>query len=150
MKHWFQSLFASIVLGLTLPAFLGLSRADEKPRLVEAQKTWDGVVKIDLRKEAPGKGYIADQVAWAKLWKVYRGEEKLPAVDFDKELIVVAVNSDPNAISILLEADEKGDLMVSYARTELKFIKPTTCAYQFALIKRGGIMTIGGKAISKH
>jgi hypothetical protein len=149
MKLCFQSLSVTVVLGLTLPACLGLSRAHEKPKPVKVEKTWDGQVKIELRKEAPKKGYIADKDAWAKLWKVYRGEEKLPEVDFDKEPILVAVSSDPNRIWIGPEVDEKGDLKVVYARTAIGFTNFKTCAYQFALIKHQGIKTIGGKTISK-
>jgi hypothetical protein len=149
MKLCFHSLSVAVVLGLTLPACLGLSRAEEKPKPVKAEKTWDGKVNIELRKEAPKKGHIADKDAWAKLWKVYRREEKLPEVDFEKELILVAVNSDPNQIFICPEVDDKGDLKVLYARTAIRFINPTTCAYQFALIKREGIKTISGKVISK-
>jgi hypothetical protein len=147
MKLCYQSWFAAVVLGLTLPAFVGLSRADEKPKPVKMEKTWGGLVKIELRKEAPS--YIANKKAWAKFWKVYRGGEKLPAVDFEKELVVVVVHNDPNGISILLEVDAKGDLTVDYLSTEIEFINPTTCAYQIALIKRGGIKTILGIPISK-
>jgi hypothetical protein len=148
MKPWFQSLCAAVAFGLTLPAFVELSRADEKPKPVKAEKTWGGLVKIELRAKAPS--YIADKDAWAKFWKLYRGKEKLPAVDFEKELIVVVVNNDPNGISIRLEVDAKGDLTIDYETTEIKFINPTTCAYQIALIKRGGIKTILGVPISKN
>jgi hypothetical protein len=146
MTLCYQSLFAAVVLGLTLPAFVGLSRADEKPKPIKTEKTWGGLVKIELRKEAPGN--IADKDAWAKFWKLYRGEEKLPEVDFKTELILVVVNNDPNGISIRLEVDNKGDLTVDYERTEIRFINPTTCAYQIALIKRGGIKTILGIPIA--
>jgi hypothetical protein len=148
MKLCFQSLFAGVVLGLTLPAFAGLSRADEKPKPVKTEKTWGGLVKIELRNEAPG--YITDKDAWAKFWKLYRGEEKLPEVDFKKELILVVVNHDPNGISILLAVDAKGDLKVDYASTEIEFINPKTCAYQIALIKRAGIKKINGMPITSE
>ena len=146
MKRSFQLLLEAIVLGLTLPGFVGLSRADEKPKPVKTEKTWGGLVKIELGNKAPG--YIADKDTWAKLWKLYRGEEKLPEVDFKKELILVVVNTDPNGISIRLELDDKGDLTVDYASHEMKFINPTTCRYQIALIKREGIKTILGRPIA--
>jgi hypothetical protein len=149
MKLCSRSLPAAVILGLTLAVFLGCPRADEKPKPIKVEKTWEGEVKIELRKEAPETGYLADEGAWAKLWKAYRGEEKMPEVDFDKELILVAVNTDPNRISISPEVDAKGDLKVTSTRTLIAFIDPKTCAYQFALTKREGIKTISGKAISK-
>jgi hypothetical protein len=141
-------MFAGVVLGLTLAAFLDLSRAGEWPKSVKTEKTWGGEVKIELRNKAPG--YIADKDAWAKFWKLYRGEEKLPEVDFKKDLIVVVVNQNPNDISIILEANDKGDLEVSYASTKIKFMNPTTCNYQIALIRRAGIKKINGIPIAKE
>lgn len=146
MKLCYQSLFAAVVLGLTLPVFVGLSRADEKPKPVKPEKSWGGLMKIELRNEAPR--CIADKDAWAKFWKVHRGEENLPEVDFKKELILVVVNKDPNDISIRLEVDDKGDLTVDRESTKVKFMNPTTCAYEIALIKLGGIKSVGGIPIT--
>lgn len=73
----------------------------------------------------------------------------MPEVDFDKHLILIAVNGDPNRISIHPGLDGKGDLKVNYSSTLIGFLDPITCAYQFALIRREGIKTIGGKAIGK-
>lgn len=122
---------------------------EAKPKPVKVEKTWQGEVKLDLWKEAPQKGYVADKDAWAKLWKAYRGEEKMPEVDFDKELILVAVNSDPNGISIRPEVDDNRDLKVTTASTTRYFKDPKTCRYEFALIKRESIKTIAGKVISQ-
>jgi hypothetical protein len=134
---------------LTLPVFLGCL-GDEKPRPVKVERTWKGTVEIALRKEAPERDFVADNDTWAKLWRAYRGEGNMPEVDFDKELILVAVNRDPNEISIRPEVDGKGDLRVIAQSTDIGFIDPKTCAYQFALIKRHGIKTIKGKAIAKE
>src|SRR4051812_43805900 len=108
MRLSIQSLLTAVTFGLTLPAFLDLSQANEKPRPIKAEKTWNGMVKIELRNQAPS--YVINKDAWAKFWKVYRPEEKLPVVDFASEMIVVVVNNDPNGISIRLESNGKGDL----------------------------------------
>jgi hypothetical protein len=140
--------WVSVVILFALVAPVG---ADEKPKPkpVKLEKTWGGEVKIELRKEAPKDGYVADKEAWAKLWKTFRGDEKLPDVDFTKELVLVAVNNDPNKIGINAQLDDKGDLNVSVISTLIGFVNPTTCTYQFATVKREGIKTIGGKAIAK-
>jgi hypothetical protein len=147
MQRSSRLLSVALVLGLTLPVFLGCL-ADEKPRPVKVKRTWNGTVEMELRKEAPESDFVADNDSWAKLWKAYRGEDP-PEVDFDKELILVAVNRDPNQISIRPEVDGKGDLRVIAVSTLIGFTDPKTCAYQFALIKRHGIKTIKGKAIAK-
>jgi hypothetical protein len=163
MKPCSLSLSLAVVLGLTLPGFLITSLAGEKPKPVKVEKTWLGQVKSELRKEVPNQviikagkkdqgyvlGYVADKDTWAKLWKTYRCEKEMPWIDFDKELVLVAVNSDPNQISIWPEVDDKGDLSSLTPTTLLLFTDPKTCGYQFALIKREGIKTIGGKAIAK-
>jgi hypothetical protein len=142
MKLTLPFLFAGVVL------FVGVSRANDKAKAVLPVKTWGGLMKIEQRGKAPN--YIADKEAWAKFWKFYRADEKLPDVDFAKQLAVVVVNNDPNGISAMLELDAKGNLKIDYASTEIKFINPTTCAYQIALIPRAGIKTIMGAPIAKE
>ena len=121
--------------------------ADEKPKPIKFEKTWNGQIPIALGKEAPRTGFIADKVSWENLWKAYRSAEKVPAIDFDKELVLVAVNSDPNGIGIDAKLDDKGDLKLSYITTLILYTNPTTCAYQFAVVKRDGIKSVNGNGI---
>ncbi len=114
---------------------------------VELLRTWNGEVKLELRKEAPEDGYVVSQEKWEKLWKAFRGNEEVPKVDFKSELVLVAVGKDPNRISIRAENDGKGDLSVQAISTLMGFMNPTTCRYQFAVIRRTGIKTIDGKPI---
>jgi len=116
---------------------------------VELLRTWDGEVKIELTKEAPEDGYIAGKERLESLWKAFRGNEELPKVDFAKELVLIAVNKDPNRISIRAELDDNGDLKVKAISTMMGYFNPTTCRYQFAVISRSGIKTINGKPIRK-
>ena len=141
--------FASAAILLGLASALPLSGADDKPTPIKAEQSWDGEIKIELRKDAPKDGFVADKDAWAKLWKTYRGDEKLPDVDFTKELVLVAVNSDPNRISLGASLDKNGDVRVLVTSTLVAYTNPTTCRYQFVRIKRDGIKTVGGKPIEK-
>jgi hypothetical protein len=94
--------------------------------------------------------YVADDRTWEKLWKAWRGSEEVPYVDFKEAIILVAVNGDPNSISAQPAIDDKGELTVSFNATLIAFVNFDTCAYQFALIRRAGIKTIGGKPIGKE
>jgi hypothetical protein len=135
-----------LTAALALAAAVSAAHAESKP--VKVQKSWSGEVKLDLRKEAPNEGYVADKEAWAKLWKAYRGGDA-PEVDFDKELVLVAVNDDPNTIDVLPALDDKGDLTVVLESALVGYLNPTTCAYRFALIRREGVKTIGGEPVGK-
>lgn len=116
-------------------------------RPVALQRIWNGEVKIELRAEAPEGGYIASQPVWEKFWKAYRGEAPVPEVDFERELVLVGVNKDPNTIGIQAKLDEKGDLTVTYSTTLMFVQDPKSCKYQIGVIKRDGVKTINGKPI---
>jgi hypothetical protein len=142
MRRCYRWLPAAALLVLVSP----LSAADKPVKLT---KTWEGEQDLKIREKAPKNGYVADKESWEKLWKDFRGEEKMPVVDFTKELVIIACNNDPNSIGIMVSLDEKGDLKVSHISTLVGFVNPTTFKYQFATVKRDGIKTIGGKAIGK-
>jgi hypothetical protein len=112
--------------------------------------TWLGEVEVNLRQEAPQSGYIASQQEWAKLWKAFRGTETLPEIDFTKDLILVAVNKDPNHISIIPSLDANGELHVTYVSTLIGFVNPRTCSYELAVISREGIKTINGQPLPNN
>lgn len=133
------------ILLLYLPT--AVSVGSEGPHDVKLLETWRGEVKLELRKQAPHSGFITDTESWEKLWKAYRGDEKVPPVDFTEHLILVGVNRDPNQIGAVAKLGEKGDLKVAYMGTLIGFVDPKTCAYQFAKISRKGIKSINGKPI---
>ena len=149
MRRCSRWLPVALLLALASPSPRAAG-ADEKPKPkpVKLEKTWNGIVPIGLRGNGR-PGYIADKTSWEDLWKRFRGGEAVPAVDFDTELVLVAVNSDPNGIGIGASLDDKGDLMLTSVTTLKAFINPTTCAYQLAVVKRDGIKTIGGNPIVK-
>ena len=127
----------------------GRSLGQSRGKLIKVEKAWDGEIKLELRQQAPPplNGFIADEKAWAKLWRAYRGNEELPKIDFDKQMIVVHVGDDPNHIgydpdSLIL--DKEGDLKVSLITTLMGYINPKTCRYIFLLINREGVKTING------
>jgi hypothetical protein len=130
----------------------GRSLGQSRGKLIKVEKAWDGEIKLELRQQAPPplNHFIADEKAWANLWRAYRGNEKLPKVDFDKQMIVVHVGDDPNLIgydpdSLIL--DEEGDLKVSLIKTMVGYINPETCRYIFLLINREGVKTINGGGV---
>lgn len=114
---------------------------------VKFLSAWKGEVPLERRTAAPTSGYVSRQQEWEKLWNAFRGTEEIPKIDFEKQLILVAVNGDPNPIRICTKLDDQGDLKLSYGSTLIGFTHPRTGAYQFALINRAGIKTVRGKPI---
>jgi hypothetical protein len=128
----------------------GFSQPKEKTRSTPVVVSWQGLVKLELSKDAPKDGYVAEGKTWEKLWKAWRGTEQVPSVNFKDAVILVALNRNPNSISILPTIDEKGDLKMTIESTAVGFINPTEGAYQFALITREGIKTIRGNEIKQE
>jgi hypothetical protein len=142
--------FSIVMLAVISPNLsFGRSLGQSRGKLIKVEKAWGGEIKLELRQQAPPplNHFIADEKAWAKLWKAYRGNEELPKIDFDKQMIVVHVGDDPNEIGYLpdgLILDEEGDLKVSLFTTLVGYINPKTCGYIFLLINREGVKTING------
>jgi hypothetical protein len=137
----------ALALLCLIPLTVAVARADEKPAPVKLVQTWSGEVKLAARADAPKDGFITEKDAFAKFWKAFRGDEKLPDVDFTKELVLVAVGMDPNKLGIGASLDAKGDLKVLVRSTLIAFDNPTTVAYQFATVPRTGIKSINGKDV---
>jgi uncharacterized protein (TIGR03067 family) len=131
-------------------AFRIPARAGAAPKPVQLQRTWHGEVALDVSKGAPRHDFVTDKEAWAKLWQAYRPKEQVPEVDFNTELVLVAVNNDPNGITIDATLGKEGNLEVDRISTLIQFNNPTTCRYEFALIKRAGVKTIDGVPIGKE
>ena len=126
------------------------SNSQEQSTPINSKQSWSGMVKIELRKEAPQKGYIANNLEWSKLWKTYRGSEALPKVDFEREIVLVYVNRDPNSVGLSPSLSATGNLTIETAMTLMGYNNPTNCSYIFVLIDRAGIKTIAGKPISNN
>jgi hypothetical protein len=147
LTWWLGFLLAALLVG-----DLGRSTAQADVKPVKPVKEWKGKfpAKEDepLRMEAPTSGYIANEKAWAKLWKAWRGKEELPKVDFDRQLVLVGSEQcAANSIEARLGLDEKGDLK-GYFRTTL--LGGPGFVYLIVVVDRAGIKTYNGKAIEKE
>ena len=111
------------------------------------KQTWSGQnLPINSISAAPRELYIIDQENWKKIWQKWRGSEKLPKVNFRKQLIVFCTTISPNHCSINISLDKKGNLKLN-GITTLIGSDGTKFNYKMALIDRAGIKTINGKPI---
>ena len=146
-------IWCSLVV-LSLLALTGLrpsgTSADDTP--VKLVKEWKAKFSNEqdepLMKEAPKSGYITSEKAWAKLWKAWRDKEKLPKIDFEKQVVFVAVVSGrDNNIKMEFSLSEKGDLDDGFMSTT---IDSPGFSYMIAVIDRANIKTYRGKAFEKE
>src|SRR5262245_60814170 len=147
-------LMSSIVMLAIIPPNLSFGRSlgPSGGKLIKVEKVWGGEIKLELRRQAPPNGFIANEEAWAKLWRAYRGNEELPKIDFDKKMVLVHVGDDPNQLGYDAEGlilNEEEDLKVDILSTLIGYINPKTCRYIFLLISHEGVKSVKGKPIRK-
>jgi hypothetical protein len=116
-------------------------------KLIRVEKAWGGVIKLKLQRQAPPNGFIANEEAWAKLWRVYRESDELPKIDFDKQMILVRLGNDLGMVLDDFMLNEKGDLKAVSIGNLGCNLHPKFCQYQFLLISREGVKSVNGKPI---
>ena len=149
-----KRLTLSIVMLAVISSNLSFGRSlgQSGEKLIKVEKEWYGEIKLELRPQAPPNGFIADEKAWTQLWRAYRGNDELPKIDFDKQMILVGVGEDPNGIGYspdTLILNEKRDLKVSMVATLVYYPNPETGRYIFLLISREGVKSVNGNPIRK-
>lgn len=115
---------------------------------IPIKQKWDGSgLSNDLKAAAPDKEFIADQASWKKIWTAWRGSEKLPTVDFRKEVIIFCITQYPNRCSMTLTL--KGNKLQTKAMSTLIGSRQAKFNYQLVLLNRAGIKAINDEPLSK-
>jgi len=142
-------LVATVVLGLIAVA-AEAQRVRPKPpvkagKVVKPDNDWTGKVTDNKKvKDAPAKGYITEKDAFEKLWKSWRGDEKVPTVDFTKKIVIVTVSTGgPNVPRITARLNE-GNLQVLAISTKLA---GPGFGYSIAVFDKEGIKKLNGKEV---
>ena len=109
---------------------------------VNILNTWNGKMADDApRKHAPADSFLLDQDEWAKLWKAWRGQEKLPEIDFQKQMILVFTASGPNSVGCEPRLDGQGNVR-AFAMSTL--IGGPGFGYLIQCIPREGVKSVNG------
>lgn len=132
-----------VPLALLVVGVLASAALAEKVK-VKPVKEWKGsVADVKLKKDAPS--VITTQKELEKVWKSWKVEGKAPAVDFDKEIVVVTTG-DGSKLSLSLTLDDKGNLQVlGLATRDLA----EGFRYVIATVSRKGVKTVDGKELPK-
>ena len=135
MKH-LLSAFGIIVLALATNAI-----AEERKPL-ETLKEWRGDNPNEaLSKDAPK--YIVNSKDLEKLWKSWDIKEKLPEIDFSKELLLIETTRG-SRLNLKATLDEKGNIQALGLAT--RDLRPGF-RYVMITVSKTGVKSINGKAI---
>ena len=130
------------VIGFVMIAFVSTANAqDRKP--LETLKEWRGDNPNEgLTKDSPK--FITNAKDLEKLWKAWDIKEKLPEIDFSKEILLVETTRG-SRLNLKATLDEKGDLQsLGLATRDLR----PRFRYVMITVNKAGIKTIAGKAIT--
>jgi len=129
------------LLGLTFAALLSLA-AEFKP-----SHSWSTIVKDEaLAKKAPENGVVTEAKTFEALWKAYMGDEKLPKIDFAKNLVVVSLAGGPNRPQVVsANLSEDGNLEVLAVASKLG---GPGFGVAFSVFPKAGVKKVNGKDIN--
>jgi hypothetical protein len=120
-----------------------ISSAAERKRLEVVKEFRGSVGDLTLQKEKPKNGVVVDEKAFAKLWKAWGVKGKMPKIDFDKHLVLVAT-SRGSRLTLSAVLDDKGDLRALALAT--RDLRPGF-RYHIIVVSREGVKTVNGKEL---
>lgn len=113
---------------------------------VVPNETWEGIVAdVELKAAGPESGFIGDEPSWKTLWTRWCPNEALPAVDFDRSLVLVGTTPGPNRVLLSPTIDARGNLRVAIAGTERG---GPGFGYTLALVDREGVVSVDGNQVN--
>lgn len=133
------------VLSLAVVVLLTAVVHAEK-KAVKPTKDWTGSVQNEkLAQDAPA--VVVSKAGLEKLWKAWMLTEKMPDVDFTKELLVVQTSRGSQLRLTGATLDDKGDLQALGLGT--RDLRPGF-RYVIASFSREGVKTVNGKELPKE
>jgi len=138
---------AAVVLLVALAGLAPGQIDDKKGTPVKPTREWTGLVRDEAREKDRPKGSVVTEArALEALWKAWRLEDKLPAIDFAKEFVLVSTAGGPNRPRVTARLDEKGNLQVSVVAT---LIGGPGFGYSIAVFQRKGITSVNGRPLER-
>ena len=135
----------TILAALTLAALLPVA-ALAQPKAVKPTAEFKGAVTdVGLLKEIPAGQFIANEKDLEKLWTAWKISDKMPKVDFTKDLVVLATTRG-STLRLTARLDDKGNLRVGGFGT--RDLRPGF-RYVIAVIPREGVKSVNGKELPK-
>ena len=127
---------------ILLAALCLASAAQAEDTKLPITNKWTGRVGPSAGKHAPKVAYIAGPKELAKLWNAWKISDKVPEIDFKKELVLITTSrgSKFNLVPVL---DDKGDLKTKGVMTA---DLTESLGYLIVTVPSKGVKTVNGKA----
>ena len=136
MKHLLSA------IGIVMLVFVSNAKAEDRKPL-ETLKEWRGDNPNEaLSKDAPK--FITNAKDLEKLWKAWDIMEKLPEIDFSKELLLIETTRG-SRLNLKATIDEKGNIQALGLAT--RDLRPGF-RYVMITVSKAGAKTINGKGIT--
>jgi hypothetical protein len=128
---------------IALVGFVSMTHAEDKA--IKATQDWKGTVADEmLQKKAPANGYITDAKTFKQLWEDWKLGDKMPVIDFKKEVVVVQTTRGSQLQVGPVKLTEKGDLrVVGIATLDLQ----PGFRYAVLVLPREGVKSVNGKEL---
>lgn len=127
------------------PGFMGKdAEALESPTILEV---WKGEVSMKASRRATPYGAVENADDWRTTWRALRPTERVPEVDFSRDMVLVAFSGNPNHIMVSrMTLKPDGNLQVQYKGTLMAFRNRNSTSTRYALtrIRRRGIRLVNG------
>lgn len=125
---------------LTACVFLAAASVAQAGEKLPIVATFQGAVANDKKPDLK-TGFVAAEADWKAVWAKVNPKEKLPAVDFDKHLLLVLTQdpADPNKSSVSVVKDGKGIVTVNMMSTLIGFMPSDHTIYRFHKVSRAGV-----------
>jgi hypothetical protein len=133
-------------LPLAAVIFLTAGVAVAAPTPLKATNTWMGSIDDEkLAREMPENGVITNARDFEKLVKAWKVADKVPDVNFDKEVVLVA-KTEGSRLRLNASLDEKGDLKALGLAT-----RDLLPGFRYVIISvpKEGVRTVNGKELPK-
>jgi hypothetical protein len=139
---------ASAVLVATVVVFAwGRATAGEyTSRDVKPTREWSGSAQEEAQRDVPADGLVTNERALARLWQALKPGAAVPAVDFQKDLVLVQTTRGSRLrLSARLSGD--GDLKVTGFPTGQQ---QPGLRYQVVVVSREGVVTVNDRALPRQ
>lgn len=129
----------------TMALMTAIVLAEEPAQEIKPIETWKGKLRDEsLKAHAPEQAFITDAKAWESLWKTWRSGEKVPQIDFTKDLVLVGTAPGPNLAGMSPRLDEQGNVQFVVFSTR---IGGPGFGYTLFQMPRDGVKSVNGEAV---
>lgn len=124
--------------------------AGPKTEKREVLQEWHGKISIDSGFPSAPYGYVKTADQWKNVWAEAGRGSSPPAVDFNRDLILVLLNGDRNSLSIheLQLNRQRGELTFARMSTLIGIRNPSVRSYMFVRVRREGVRFVNGWSIA--